>query len=250
MRPTLFLSVLLSWGFLSMSCLAATLPPGFVYLKNIAPTIQQDMRYATAHNFIGRPIQGYVTPQCILTLPTARALAQVQMALVQQQLSLKVYDCYRPQMAVNDFVQWSQQANQQQMQQEFYPRIDKKNAFKLGYIAQFSGHSRGSTVDLTIVPLHSKPNFSYHAGQKLIPCFAPVAKRFLDNSIDMGTGFDCLDPQAEMSAHPLAITAMNNRLLLRRLMLQYGFKPYDKEWWHFTLQSEPYPKTYFNFAVA
>lgn len=229
---------------------AVSLPADFVYLKNIDPTIIQEIRYATSHNFIGHPIAGYNAAECILTKPAASALAQVQKELKKSALSLKVYDCYRPQQAVDEFIAWSQQAEQQQMKAEFYPRVNKTDFFKLGYVAVKSGHTRGSTVDLTIVPIPTPPQQAYSSKQKLTSCFAPYSKRFADNSIDMGTGFDCMDELAHNDNMTIGATALHNRKLLKTLMEKYGFIPYQREWWHFTLKNEPHPYIYFNFPIS
>jgi zinc D-Ala-D-Ala dipeptidase len=221
----------------------------FVCLKSIDPSIQQDIRYAASHNFVGRPIAGYQAAECILTRPAAQALTKVQNELRKLSLSLKVYDCYRPKMAVQDFIIWSKQDNQQQMKQEFYPRVDKKDFFKLGYVAEKSSHSRGSTVDVTIVPLGSK-EASYNSTQELLTCYAPYHKRFPDNSIDMGTGFDCMDELSHALNPNINSEAHKNRLFLRQIMQKYGFAPYAQEWWHFTLKNEPYKDTYFNFPIS
>jgi D-alanyl-D-alanine dipeptidase len=228
---------------------AQKLPQGFVYMEDIESTIQQDMRYATDHNFVGRSIDGYHKAECILSKPAALALAQVQQQLKMNNLSLKVYDCYRPRMAVDDFIRWSQVPVQQHMKAEFYPRIDKKHLFKLGYIAVYSGHSRGSTVDLTLVPMFGKQQQKYYPGQKLVACYAPYKLRYPDNSIDMGSGYDCLDEAANVFNPNIPQLSRDNRMLLRNIMIKYGFEPYDKEWWHFTLKNEPYKNQYFNFPV-
>jgi zinc D-Ala-D-Ala dipeptidase len=240
-KVVLLLAAMTSQGY--------ALPKDFVYLKNIDPSILQDMRYAGYHNFIGRPIKGYEGPECILTKQAALALHDVQTELKKQNLSLKVYDCYRPQMAVNDFITWSQIPVEQSMKKEFYPRIEKLNAFKLGYIARKSGHSRGSTVDLTIVSLPAKEQASYRRGQLLTPCFNPYPLRFQDNSIDMGTGYDCLDPSAHGNYQNINAVAFRNRQLLRAIMEKNHFEPYAPEWWHFTLKNEPFPHAFFNFLV-
>jgi len=225
------------------------LPANFVYLKEVDPGILQEMRYAGDHNFIGRPIRGYEAGTCILTNQAAKALSLVQRELRKMSLSLKVYDCYRPAMAVDDFMQWSEDLGHQEMKREFYPHVNKADVFRLGYVGKPSSHSRGSTVDITIVPLSAPPSAKYKKGQVLVSCIAALAYRFRDNSIDMGTGYDCFDEKA----HPFNIettsNAFQNRMLLRSIMMKHGFQPYEKEWWHFTLEHEPYPQTLFNFIV-
>lgn len=243
----IFFLFLLTPLLISLSLYA--LPEGFVYLSDVAPSIQQDMRYAGYHNFVGRPIKGYEKPVCILTKQAADALKNVQIALRPMHLSLKVYDCYRPQMAVADFYHWSQYDPDQSMKAEFYPEVDKKKLFQSGYIAKRSEHTMGSTVDLTIVPLGSKAKAQYVPGQKLKACYAPYGQRFADNSIDMGTGFDCLDFRSDFFYKRLPQLSQKNRALLRNLMLKNGFRPYAAEWWHFTYNAQPYAGTYFNFPV-
>lgn len=227
---------------------ASDLPAGFVYLQDIDSTIVQDIRYATAHNFIGSPITGYESGECILTRQAAQALAQVQKELLQSKLSLKVYDCYRPQRAVDEFISWSQHPRDEKMKAEFYPRVNKAKFFDLGYVDMQSGHSRGSTVDLTIVPLGSAPQ-SYQNGQPLVSCTASYLNRFNDAGIDMGTGFDCMDELAHNDNRIINMTAYYHRMMLKSLMEKYGFSAYEPEWWHFTLKNEPYPQTYFNFSI-
>lgn len=226
------------------------MPGDFVYLKAIDPSILQDIRYSTHHNFVGRPIKGYEANECMLTKQAASALSKVQAELTKSNLSLKVYDCYRPQRAVDDFVAWSKSADNDKMKQEFYPRVAKAELFKLGYVASHSGHTRGSTVDLTIVPIPTLQQANYHQGQTLVSCFADYKTRYKDNSIDMGTGYDCLDSLSHYSNPRVSLVALQNRKLLSHLMEKYGFEPYDQEWWHFTLRNEPYPKSYFNFPIA
>jgi len=168
----------------------ATVPNGFVYLKDVDPTIQQDIRYAGDHNFVGRPIKGYQAPTCILTKQAADALKKIQTQLRKQNMSLKVYDCYRPQMASYDFYQWGQKPDETQMKAEFYPEVEKSQLFDMGYIAKYSEHSQGSTVDVTIVPVPTPKQPTYTPGEKLVACYAPYGQRFKDNSIDMGTGYE------------------------------------------------------------
>lgn len=225
------------------------LPADFVYLAQAVPTIQQDIRYASPYNFVGYPIPGYDAPQCIVTEQTAIALAKVQAHLEKQGLGLKVYDCYRPAMAVDAFLRWSQLPGMDSMQIAFYPNLKKNQLFKLGYVASPSGHSRGSTVDLTVVPLNSKiPQHPSH--QQLRACTASANTRNADNSLDMGTGYDCLDEAAHVFYPGLNATQREHRLLLRQAMLAAGFVPYDKEWWHFTLKQEPFPNQYFQFPIS
>jgi zinc D-Ala-D-Ala dipeptidase len=226
----------------------ALLPAQFVALDRIDPTIQQDMRYATRHNFVGRRIHGYRDPVCILTRPAARALHRAQRRLGRDGYGLRVYDCYRPTRAVDQFARWAANAADQKMKREFYPHVDKSRAFELGYIAHRSGHSRGSAVDLTLVRRPAKPPRAWDG--RLRPCAAPYRKRFRDGSLNMGTTYDCIDPRAHTFDARISGRPHRNRLRLRDAMNHAGFAPYDNEWWHFTLRGEPYPEKYFNFPVA
>jgi D-alanyl-D-alanine dipeptidase len=225
-------------------------PAGFVALSDVDPTIVQDIRYDTDHNFVGRPIAGYREPLCILTRQAADGLHRVQTAARARGYSLKVYDCYRPQRAVDDFVRWGQRFGDQLMKAEFYPQLDKSVLFNEGYIAGPTAHSRGSTMDLTLVALPARAQRPYASGEKLASCSAPEAQRFPDNTVDMGTGFDCFDSLAHTLDSRVTGRAMDNRLLLKQLMKDAGFTNYPKEWWHYSLASEPYPHTYFDFPVA
>lgn len=204
------------------------LPDGFVQCEAVIPDIRTDLRYATPHNFVGEKIDGYRQPRCILTRQAALALRKVQDELRPFGLGLKVFDAYRPQRAVDHFVRWANNPGDTRMKAEFYPRVEKGNLFKEDYIAARSGHSRGSTIDVTIVALRGEL-----AGVEL----------------DMGTGFDFFGPES-WPDHP-AMTAQEraNRMLLQGVMKKHGFRPYAKEWWHFTLEGEPFPTTYFDFPV-
>jgi zinc D-Ala-D-Ala dipeptidase len=204
---------------------AINTPNEFVYLQNFAPSIQQDLRYYSHNNFIGRPIAGYKKPVCILTKYAAAVLLKIQYELAEQGLGLKVFDCYRPQMAVDDFFHWSQDATDQKMKSAYYPHINKAELFKRNYIARRSGHTRGSTVDLTLVDLNT------------------------NKPLDMGTPFDFLDPLSHPANRAISREQFKNRILLRSVMLKFGFSPLKTEWWHFTLSNEPYKDTYFNFPV-
>ncbi len=225
----------------------ARAPSDFVALQDIDPTVVQDMRYFTAHNFTGDPVDGYPAPLCILTRPAAEALSRAQQDFLERGYTLKVYDCYRPQRAVNDFVAWAADLADQRMKAEFYPRVDKATLFADGYIAERSGHSRGSTLDVTLVPLPAAQTPPYVPGQPLLDCAAPV--RFPDNSVDMGTGFDCFDTLSHTLDQRIDGDQAKNRLLLVEGLARQGFVNYDKEWWHFTLDPEPYPDTFFDFPV-
>ncbi|WP_432837355.1 M15 family metallopeptidase [Dactylosporangium sp. CA-092794] len=227
----------------------AALPQGFVGLSDVDGSILSDMRYATPHNFVGRVVNGYVRPRCIVTRQAAEALHRVQQSALARGFSLKMYDCYRPQRAVDDFVSWSHDADQR-MKGEFYPRVAKSELFDDGYIGGPTAHSRGSTVDLTIAALPARAERAYAPGEPLVSCTAPADRRFPDDSADMGTGFDCFDPLAHTAADGITQAEAANRALLKDLMAAQGFTNYPKEWWHYTLSQEPFPDTYFDFPVA
>ncbi len=205
-----------------------SLPKGFVYVDQVVPGICVELRYYTDHNFIGERIDGYMAPRCILTEEAAKALGKVQEDLNHFGLGLKIYDGYRPQRAVDHFVRWAKDLKDTRMKKEFYPNVGKENLFSDGYIASRSGHSRGSTVDLTIVSLDA-------------------ASRCVE--LDMGSPFDYFGPQSWPDNLEIGPGARANRMLLQEVMQKHGFKPYDKEWWHFTLAREPYPETYFDFPI-
>lgn len=225
------------------------MPSDFVALADVDPSIVQEIRYFSTHNFVGRRVKGYRTSKCILTRRAAEALKAVQSELKDYALTLKVYDCYRPQSAVNDFVAWAKDAHDTKMKAEFYPRVDKAKLFMDGYIAGKSGHSRGSTMDLTLVALPVRPEPAFNEEQKLIACYEPASQRFEDNSLDMGTGYDCFDPLAHTANPAVDPMYRRQRLLLKAIMEKHGFKNLPEEWWHYTLVDEPYPSTYFNFEI-
>ncbi|MEU0881263.1 M15 family metallopeptidase [Lentzea sp. NPDC005914] len=240
----LLLSVLLTVSF----TMPAQATSGFVVLRDVDPTILHDIRYYTSHNFVGTRVDGYRQPLCILTRPAALALRSVQREMLKQGYTLKVYDCYRPQRAVDHFVRWARDLADQRMKAEFYPRVDKTRLFEDGYIAEKSGHSRGSTLDLTIVKLPARYQRPYVPGEKLVDCIAP--NRFPDNTVDMGTGYDCFDTLSHTDDPRVTGKARENRQLLKAAMAGAGFRNLPEEWWHFTLNGEPYPDTYFNFPVS
>jgi D-alanyl-D-alanine dipeptidase len=226
----------------------AGLPDGFVYLSDIDPGIIQDIRYYSAHNFVGRRIDGYNAPECILTKQAALALSKVQAALSEHNLSLIVWDCYRPAKAVADFLRWSKNPSEKGMKTEFFPHTEKASLFALGYIAAHSAHSRGSAVDLGLAPKDASP-VAFDPAAALAPCTAPKNERFQDGGLDMGTGFDCLDSSANIGNAKLQHEAQKNRARLRKAMMAAGFKPYEKEWWHFELRNEPFRGKSFDFPV-
>ncbi|MFE3553339.1 M15 family metallopeptidase [Streptomyces sp. NPDC059193] len=223
---------------------------GFVALSDVDPTIRQEIRYHTPNNFVGEPINGYLQPTCILTRPAAHALQRAQRSLLLQGYSLKVYDCYRPQRSVDHFVAWAKDLDDQTMKDEFYPRVDKGRLFEDGYIAERSGHSRGSTVDLTLVKLPARPVPPYDPDRPLIPCYAAQKDRAPDNSVDMGTGYDCFDTLSHTLDPRIQGEQKANRLLLKSTLESAGFKNLPEEWWHYTLRGEPFPDTYFDFPVS
>ncbi|MFG2098906.1 M15 family metallopeptidase [Streptomyces sp. NPDC048612] len=227
-----------------------TMPREFVALRSVDPTIIQEMRYVTPHNFMGVPVTGYRAPQCLLTRDAARALHRAQRSYLRRGYSLKVYDCYRPQRAVDHFVSWAKDLGEQRMKGEFYPRVDKSMLFRDGYIAEKSGHSRGSTVDLTLVRLPALPTRPYVPGEPLAPCYGPKAARFPDNSLDMGTGFDCFDTLAHTLDPRITGRQRAHRLLLKDGLERAGFVNYPNEWWHYTFTPETFPETYFDFPIG
>jgi D-alanyl-D-alanine dipeptidase len=224
-------------------------PDDIVDVGAVVADIVLDIRYAGSHNFIGRPIPGYEAAKCLLTRRAAMALAGVQRDLRGFGLALKVYDCYRPQSAVDYFAGWARDLGDQAMKTEFYPSVDKEYLFRDGYIAARSGHSRGSTVDLTIVamPMVQPPVFDSEA--RLRSCENERAERFADTSIDMGTGYDCFSVRSHTMNRGVGPQQRANRLLLKEIMESAGFTNLAEEWWHYTLADEPYPDTYFDFVI-
>jgi D-alanyl-D-alanine dipeptidase len=203
----------------------APLPSGFADAAAVADGLALDMRYFGNNNFVGERIDGYERPRCLLSAQAAEALAAIQSSLAARGLGLKVFDCYRPQRAVAHFVRWAQKADDVRRKPQFYPEVDKRDLFKDGYISERSGHSRGSTVDLTLV------------------------RRADGRELDMGSPFDFFSPRSWPTDRGVSAQAQENRALLAEAMTAGGFRPYDKEWWHFTLVNEPFPETYFDFPV-
>jgi zinc D-Ala-D-Ala dipeptidase len=201
---------------------------GFVYVDEVIPDIVIELRYYTEHNFVGERIDGYLKPKCILTKEAAEALLKVQEELKSFGLGLKIFDAYRPQQAVDHFVRWADNLEDTRTKKEFYPDIDKNTLLRDAYIASRSSHTRGSTVDATIISLQSET---------------------LGKELGMASGFDFFGPTSWPLYPGIQPDQRAHRMLLHVLMEKHGFKPYPEEWWHFTLVNEPFPETYFNFPV-
>lgn len=205
------------------------LPEGFVYLDDYIPDIAVDLRYYSNNNFVGDTVDGYQTVKCIISLKAAEALRKVNDELNAKGFGIKVFDAYRPQQAVDHFVRWAKDLSDTLMKSVYYPEVDKSELFDKGYIAEKSGHSRGSTIDLTLIYLQGD-----NKGKEL----------------DMGTGWDFFGPKSWPSSDAVTEVQKEHRMLLQSVMVKHGFKPLKEEWWHFTLENEPFPETYFNFPVV
>lgn len=202
------------------------LPEGFVYLETIDPSIHCDIKYATTDNMLGRVIEGYQANVCICTLALAQVLSSLQASLRQQKLALFIFETYRPQQASTDIAHWTQDLTAQTTKANYYPNIAKEDFYDLGYVVRESAHTRGSTVDLTLIELPAQ------------------------QCLDMGTPFDFMDVLSHPTSLGVSAQAYANRQFLQQVMREFGFVGIDTEWWHFTLESEPFPETYFNFPVA
>lgn len=224
------------------------LPDGFVYLRDIDPSIRQDMRYAGADNFVGRALPGYRAAECLLRRPAARALQRVQADLARRNLALKVYDCYRPTRAVTRMAQWTHEAAATPDTGRFYPGLNKARLFSLGYIASHSAHSRGVAVDLTIVPKDGPPPPPFDAQARYGSCAGPAAARAPDDSLDMGTGFDCFSVRSSTRHSSVTAEQRAHRRLLLDAMARHGFVNYRREWWHFSYPAADTRREY-DFAI-
>jgi D-alanyl-D-alanine dipeptidase len=207
------------------AALAQDRSAAFVDAATVVPGLVADMRYAGSHNFVGRPIDGYAAPHCLLTEAAANALADVARDIAARGLVIKAFDCYRPVRAVMNFVRWARDLGATAGRAEFYPDVDKRTLFRDGYIASRSGHSRGSTLDLTLATADGR-------------------------ELDMGTTFDFFSPKSSTNSTAVGPEQHANRMLLAAAMRRHGFYGYGKEWWHFTLRNEPFPATYFDFPVT
>jgi len=206
---------------------ASELPDGFVYVKELIPDVIEEIRYHGEDNFIGLPIKGYLKPKAIITREAALTLKNIQAELRTFGLGLKIFDAYRPQQSVDHFVRWAKDLDDIKMKSIYYPDVNKQYLFRDGYIASHSSHTRGSTVDLTIVSLLS------------------IARE----ELDMGSSWDYFGPISWPSSIEPNATQRSNRMLLQQLMIRHGFRSLSTEWWHFTFINEPFPDTYFNFPI-
>jgi zinc D-Ala-D-Ala dipeptidase len=209
------------------------LPPGFVFLHDVAPGIAQDMRYATANNFTGHPLPGYAGGECVLRRDLADALKSVETDLASSGLGLKVYDCYRPVVAVRAMYAWATDGGSGSATKRFFPALDKRTLFS-GYIAARSAHSTGSAVDLTLIKIPEAPAAPFDPAARYGSCVGPAAERAPDNSIDMGTGFDCFDDKSHTANANVNAEARHWRGVLVAAMRKRGLKNYFREWWHFS----------------
>jgi zinc D-Ala-D-Ala dipeptidase len=225
---------------------AQNMPEGFVYLRDVAPAIAQDMRYGTADNFVGRPLPGYDAPECILRRDVALALKRVQETL--SGLSLKVYDCYRPARATRAMMQWAHDGRPAGASKRFFPKLQKHALFALGYISSRSRHSTGTAVDLTLIPAGSAPGATYDAAASYGACTGPAAERSPDNSVDMGTGYDCFDSLSHTLSGGIGAEQRRWRHVLLSAMAARGFQNYYREWWHFSYAA-PGPMSQHDFPI-
>jgi D-alanyl-D-alanine dipeptidase len=210
------------------------LPAGFVYLRDVDPTIAQDIRYAGSDNFVGRPLPGYEAAECILRRDVAAALKRVQADLAASGLSLKVYDCYRPIRAVRAMAAWVNDGRAEAATKRFFPKLPKSSLLRAGYIASRSRHSSGTTIDLTLMRTGAAAPAAFDPTARHGPCTAPLAQRSPDNAVDMGTSFDCFDAASYTASAAIGAEARRWRNVLLAAMRKQGFANYDHEWWHFS----------------
>jgi D-alanyl-D-alanine dipeptidase len=236
--------------FLATAPLAQTqgrLPPDFVYLSDVDATVHQDLRYAGPRNFTGKSLPGYAAAECVLRRDVAQALKRVQDDLRGSGLSLKVYDCYRPQRAVNAMANWAG-APENHATKRFYPARDKQKLFAEGWISPRSKHSAGIAIDLTLVPIGSvSPRFDVR-GKQIGDC--DTAQRAPDNSLDMGTGFDCFSAKSYTKSKTISSEARDNRAQLVAAMSRHGFHNYFREWWHFEFRGGAAAATIYDTPIG
>jgi D-alanyl-D-alanine dipeptidase len=221
--------------FIASTAQAQKLPAGFVYLRDVDPTIIQDMRYFGSNNFVGRPLRGYEANECVVKREVGALLKSVQEELALQNLSLKMFDCYRPARASADMVAWSRDGKETAASKRYNPAFSKADLFRLGYIAQYSGHSTGSALDLSLVNLREDNSATFDPAKNYGDCTANAGLRAPDGSVDMGTGYDCSDVKSHTSAKSITSSQRAWRQKLVQVMARRGFVNYSKEWWHFSL---------------
>jgi len=214
---------------------AQTLPGGFVYLREIDPSIIQDIRYAGVNNFIGRPLHGYGAAECVVKREVGLRLKAIQQDLAKRKLSLKMFDCYRPARAVADMVAWSKNGHETAAERRFNPAFSKEELFRLGYIATHSQHSTGAALDLTLVDLTADNSGVFEPNKAYADCTAAASMRPPEGSIDMGTGYDCSDVKAHTASRAITPIQRGWRNELVAVMARQGFVNYSQEWWHFSL---------------
>jgi D-alanyl-D-alanine dipeptidase len=219
----------------SVAARAQALPGGFVHLRDVDPTIIQDIRYAGSNNFVGRPLAGYDAAECVVRRDVGLALKRIQQQLAPQKLSLKMLDCYRPARAVHDMVVWARNGRETPAERRYNPAFSKKDLFRLGYIAEHSGHSTGAALDLTLVDLTADNSARFDPNKAYADCTAAATDRAPEGSVDMGTGYDCSDIQAHTAAKTISPVQRRWRNALVAAMARQGFVNYSKEWWHFSL---------------
>lgn len=228
--PIMKFSLLICAGiiFINFNLAAQEMPKGFTYLDTLEPSISFEMRYYSSRNFVGDTIDGYLAARCIITENAALAIQKIQKELNNRGYGLKIYDAYRPQTAVDHFVRWAQDLNDTIMKSQHYPEVKKSELFKEGYISDRSGHSRGSSIDLTLI---------YTEGENK------------GKELDMGTPWDFFSKKSWPNSDEVSSDERRNRMILQQVMLKYGFRPLKEEWWHFTFKDEAFPYTYFDFPV-
>ena len=212
---------------------AQALPGGFVYLRDVDPTIIQDIRYATSNNFVGHPMAGYRAGECVVKREVAFRLRTIQQELARRRLSLKMFDCYRPARATADMLAWSRDSRD--TGHRFNPAFNKRDLFRLGYIAPYSQHSTGAALDVTLVDLAADNSATFDPARSYADCTAPVDKRAPEGSIDMGTGYDCTDLKGHTNSNAITPEQRKWRRELLAAMRAQGFVNYWREWWHFSL---------------
>jgi len=221
--------------FASATAQPQSLPGGFVFLRDIDPSILQDIRYAGSNNFVGRPLRGYDAAECVVKREVGSKLKAIQQELSKQNLSLKMFDCYRPARAVADMWAWAQNGKETAADRRFSPAFRKADLFRLGYIATHSGHSTGAALDLTLVDLKADNSAVFDPSKAYADCTAPAEVRAPEASVDMGTGYDCTDRKAHANAASITPDQRRWRNALIAAMAKQGFVNYSKEWWHFSL---------------